>query len=162
MSTRRSPSDEEIGSSYDDKLHTAYFLFALSFLVYCTSKMIHFDIMDQLRRINTPSSCFHCVITLTFFVSFIQILWEVIWNVLVRSFACFKGLHLVMNVLYAIPLFIVGFSLKMYANSGIMTFVQMNFVGVLSGVIFAVMETRKPWPTVKATGPLFFYEVPLR
>lgn len=70
-----------------------------------------------------------------------------------------QGVHIVMNILYAIPLVIVAFSVHLYECSGSMAFIQLNAVGILSGVIFAVMETRRPWPVVRSLGPFYLYEV---
>ncbi len=90
----------------------------------------------QVRRINNQGSCVHCVVTLGFL-----------------------GVHSIMNIFYSIPLAIVAFSVNHYETEGSLAFIQLNAVGILSGIVFAVMETRRPWPIVRSLGPFYLYEV---
>jgi hypothetical protein len=66
---------------------------------------------------------------------------------------------MLMNILYSIPLIIVAFSLRLYKVHGATAYVELSAVGLLSGMIFAVIETRRPWPTARALLPFYLYEV---
>jgi hypothetical protein len=57
-----------MGVSGAAQVPTAYFLFSLSYIVYCTMKLIDIDAIEQVKRITNQASCIHCVVTLGFLV----------------------------------------------------------------------------------------------
>lgn len=57
------------GSTKAEQWHTFFFLLSLSYIVYCTMKLIQLDVINQIRRISNQASCVHCIVTLGFMVS---------------------------------------------------------------------------------------------
>jgi hypothetical protein len=161
------------GLSREDQWHIALFLFMLSYFVYCTSKVTHYDLIHQLKRLQSPASCLHCVVTLGFMViniiciSISQInpreklyedILQLLQLILYRNSMLLQFVHLMVNLLYGIPLLIVAFSVKTYEYSGLSTYLHLTFTAILSGFVFAVLETRKPWPTRRLCPPFYLYE----
>jgi len=59
---------ERTGHTSHDQWHIAGFLLILAYIVYCTSKLTHYDLIKQLGQLENPASCVHCVVTLGFLV----------------------------------------------------------------------------------------------